>query len=192
MDLRNPRRATNSRLVGEELADVYAAYSPRLIGFLMRQVFDAQVAMDLTAETFAQVLLSRRRFRGDSDAELEAWIFAIARTQLARYQRKGYAERRALAKVGMQTPVLADDDYERVDALAEIESYRADIATALDDLTADQRQAVQLRVVEQLPYATVAKHLGVSEQTARARVSRALRALAESLNANPIAQEMSP
>jgi RNA polymerase sigma factor (sigma-70 family) len=191
MALRSSKRGIDGRLVGEELADVYATYSPRLIGFLMRQVFDAQVAMDLTAETFAQMLLSRRRFRGDSEAELEAWIFAIARTQLARYQRKGYAERRALKRAGLQAPILADDDYERVDALAEIETYRSAIAAALSELTADQREAVQLRVVEQLPYETVAENLGVSEQTARARVSRALRALADSLDSNPIAQEMS-
>jgi DNA-directed RNA polymerase specialized sigma24 family protein len=36
---------------------------------------------------------------------------------------------------------------------------------------------LQLRVVEERPYAQVAAALGVSEQTARARVSRALAAM---------------
>ena len=104
-------RTTDQRLVGDGLAALYEDYSPRLVGFFMRRVFDPQAAVDLMAETFAQILLSRGRFRGESDAELEAWIFAIGRNQLARYQRKGYAERRALDRLGLQAPVLADDEF---------------------------------------------------------------------------------
>ena len=45
----------------------------------------------------------------------------------------------------------------------------------------DQRDALRLRVVEERSYPEVADALGVSEQTARARVSRGLRALARAL-----------
>jgi RNA polymerase sigma-70 factor (ECF subfamily) len=41
---------------------------------------------------------------------------------------------------------------------------------------------VRLRVVDELPYPDVAARLGISEQAARARVSRALRALAGALD----------
>jgi len=49
-------------------------------------------------------------------------------------------------------------------------------------LPAEQREALQLRVVDELDYPTVADRLGVSEVAARARVSRALRALAGALD----------
>ena len=53
---------------------------------------------------------------------------------------------------------------------------------ALGALPADQRRAVELRVVEEeLSYAELASALDVSEPTARARVSRGLRALARML-----------
>jgi len=52
-------------------------------------------------------------------------------------------------------------------------------------LNAGQRQAVQLRVVEERPYDEVALALGISEQTARARVSRGLRALTHALEPYP-------
>ena len=48
-------------------------------------------------------------------------------------------------------------------------------------LPEDQRRAVELRVVDEYGYADVAGTLGVSEQMARARVSRGLRALAHFL-----------
>ena len=48
-------------------------------------------------------------------------------------------------------------------------------------LPEEQRRAVELRVIEECGYADVAVMLGVSEQTARARVSRGLRTLAQRL-----------
>jgi RNA polymerase sigma-70 factor (ECF subfamily) len=74
---------------------------------------------------------------------------------------------------------MSELDYERVEELASLRAQRASIAVALAALSADQRRALELRVVQERPYNEVAIVLGVSEQTARARVSRALRALAQ-------------
>ena len=52
----------------------------------------------------------------------------------------------------------------------------------LGRLAPTQRSAVELRVVRELPYPDVADRLGISEQAARARVSRALRALGSALD----------
>jgi RNA polymerase sigma factor (sigma-70 family) len=56
---------------------------------------------------------------------------------------------------------------------------RAAIADGLAALSEDHREALRLRIVEERSYAEVAQTLGVSEQTARARVSRALRTLSK-------------
>ena len=55
----------------------------------------------------------------------------------------------------------------------------------LAGLDRGQRQALWLRVVDERPYVEVAARLGITEQAARMRVSRALRAIAESLAATP-------
>jgi DNA-directed RNA polymerase specialized sigma24 family protein len=57
----------------------------------------------------------------------------------------------------------------------------AALAGALEDLSPQQRDAVRLRVVDELAYPVVAARLGITEQAARARVSRALRVLAVAL-----------
>jgi len=54
-------------------------------------------------------------------------------------------------------------------------------AHALAALPEEQRRAVELRVVQEHGYAEIATMLGISEQNARARVSRGLRALALAL-----------
>ena len=55
------------------------------------------------------------------------------------------------------------------------------MASAFSDLSGDQREALRLRVIDELPYPEIAESLGVSEQTARARVSRGLRRLADAV-----------
>jgi RNA polymerase sigma-70 factor (ECF subfamily) len=62
----------------------------------------------------------------------------------------------------------------------------------MSELSTAQRDALRLRVVDDLPYSTVAARLGISEPTARARVSRALRALAQAFDQLPPAEEVQP
>ncbi len=163
--------------------EVYRRHSKAILVFLTRRTFDPETALDLTAETFAQAFASRRRYRGDSEAELGAWLFAIARGVLGHYIRRGVAERRALTRLGVEVPAMEPEDLLRVVELAGLDQVRATVARRLDALPRQQREALQLRVIEHLPYPDVAARLAVSEPTARARVSRALRALA------PIVQE---
>lgn len=163
----------------EDISRLYRAHAPALLRFFARRTLQAEVAVDLVAETFAQALADRRRFRGRDDGEALAWLFGIARHQLGKYFRRGVVERRALAKLGLQLRVLGDSDFERVEELAGLRSRRAAIADGLAALSEDHREALRLRIVEERSYADVAITLGVSEQTARARVSRALRTLAK-------------
>ncbi len=74
-------------------------------------------------------------------------------------------------------PALIDADFERVEELADLRSSRAEVAHALTELSQEHREALRLRIVEEQSYREVAMALGITEQTARARVSRALRAL---------------
>jgi RNA polymerase sigma-70 factor (ECF subfamily) len=55
---------------------------------------------------------------------------------------------------------------------------RGAIEEALLTLREDQREALRLRVIEELPYDEVARRLACTEQSARQRVSRGLRRLA--------------
>jgi RNA polymerase sigma-70 factor (ECF subfamily) len=86
-----------------------------------------------------------------------------------------------LLQLGIITPAVHHDDLAQIDDAAGIADLRVALACELACLGADQRAAVRLRVVDELPYAVVAQRLGVSEATARARVSRGLRALSLAL-----------
>jgi RNA polymerase sigma factor (sigma-70 family) len=166
-------------------ADAFAALYDReartVLVFIARRTLDPEVALDLTAETFAQAFRGRRRFRGTTEMEERAYLFTIAKRQIARYHRRGVVERRALEAMGAELPAAHEDDLREVEEAAGLDGLRSALGDELARLSAEQRAALQLRVVEERPYDEVAERLGVSEQTARARVSRGLRALAAAL-----------
>jgi len=161
--------------------DVYSARWDKLLVFFVRRTFDVETARDLTAETFAQAYQHRRRFRGRTDAEAEAWLYGIGRRQLSRYLRKGAVERRAVERLGIRIPAVSDDDYDRIVELAGLAEMRRRMATAFSDLSPRDRDVLRLRVIEERPYQEVAETLGVSERATRVRVSRALRRLADAM-----------
>jgi RNA polymerase sigma factor (sigma-70 family) len=162
-------------------ATFYERESHGLLMFFTRRTLDAQAALDLCAETFAQTFAGRARFRGSSDEEARGYLYAIAHRQLARYLHRGGSERRAVEQLGMQVPIVTADDLAEIEERAGLAQLRETVAAELGRLTPEQRLTVELRVVEELGYDEIAARLDISEPTARARVSRGLRTLAPRL-----------
>lgn len=161
----------------------YDLHADSLLAYLARRVYDADAALDLMSETFAQAYAGRGRFRGTSEEAAAAWLYKIARRQVARYFRKGAAEQRALARLGIEPPELDEEQRERIEELADLQGLRVTVRMELERLSVAEREALELKVVGQLSYPEVADRLGISEEAVRARVSRGLRALASALGA---------
>jgi RNA polymerase sigma factor (sigma-70 family) len=160
----------------------YRRESEALLVFFARRTLDAETALELMAETFAHAYLGWRGLRGDSSEERQAWLYTIARRRLSRYLRRGRVERRALQRLGIQTPAAHEDDLALIEQRAGLAQLRAALSDELVHLSAPQRRALDLRIVQERSYAEVASDLGISELAARARVSRGLRALGRALD----------
>jgi RNA polymerase sigma factor (sigma-70 family) len=158
----------------EAFAQFYRLHVRGVIAYFRRRVGSAELAADLTAETFAAALAGRRRFAPDR-GPAAAWLYGIARRQLVTYQRRGHVERRARRKLGMARIELTDEMLERVEAIADAELAHVDVALAA--LPDDQRAAVHARIVEDHAYEEIAAAQSISEPAARQRVSRGLAAL---------------
>jgi RNA polymerase sigma factor (sigma-70 family) len=156
--------------------ELYDRYAERMLGFHRRRTGDPQAAFDLTAETFAQAWISRRRFRDDAAGSAGPWLFGIARHVLAQSVRRRRIELAACARLGIAERLdgpraTSDPDEAWLDGLDE----------ALDELPPGERRALELRVVEGLPYAEVAAGLDTTPGAARVRVTRGLGRLRERL-----------
>ena len=175
---------TTDELIRSGDPDAFAAFyrrqAPLLLGWLLRQTRDPELAADLLGETFADALDGCHRYdprRGPA----AAWLFGIARRHLGRARRRGAVEDRARRRLGIPPLELTDAGLERLERLAESEAVRA----ALADLPADMRAAVEARVVSERPYPQIAASLKTSESVVRKRVSRGLAGLRERMEEKP-------
>ena len=153
--------------------ELYDRWADRLLAYLYRRVFDAEVAADLLAETFAVAYERRTRFR-DVGKPGGAWLYGIAAKELSHWFRRQEVERRAVRRLGIEVPALDEESIARIEALADMETHRPALAAALAQISGGDRTAVELRVVGELPYAEIAERLDCTENTARQRVHRGL------------------
>jgi RNA polymerase sigma-70 factor (ECF subfamily) len=158
----------------DDLLLLYEAYAAGLLAFFLRHTFEPETAVDLLAETFAVAFEDRVRFERDSSLGAFAWLSMIAAARIAELDQQCVVERRAARRLGFQRRQLSRGEYELIEGLLPHEDLQPLLAFALAAPAEDLRRAVQLRIIEARPYAEVAQALGVSEQTARAWVSRGL------------------
>lgn len=166
----------------QDFTRLYRRHAQALLVFFQRRVKDPEVATDLMADTFTMALDRRRQFRGDSEDELSGWLWSIAQSMLREHERRGEAAARGARRLGRERRALSDREIERIEELAGLDQLRNAVRWHVAELPAEQREAVRLRVLEDLSYGEIAERLGVSVQTTRMRVSRALRQLAYDLD----------
>jgi RNA polymerase sigma-70 factor (ECF subfamily) len=160
----------------EAFGEFYRRHAAAVERWLRVQTPNMATAADLTAETFAQALINVGRFRGSTDEEARAWMYGIARNLVRRHHRRGRVETATCRKLGIQLD-HDPDELAALESQLDAELAASELTLAIDALPAGQRQALQLRVLDELDYGEAAALMGTTEQNARIRVSRALRAL---------------
>src|SRR5688572_150852 len=132
----------------------------------LRQVREAELARDVTQLVFANV--ARRAKSLKPKGTLAGWLYSDAsltsREILRRERRRVVREQEAVAMQGVEM----SEDWARI---------RSGLDAALGQLGKTDRDAVLLRFFEQRSLKDIGAALGMEEDTARKRVSRALEKL---------------
>jgi RNA polymerase sigma factor (sigma-70 family) len=192
MTIVNRSTATDAELLrltpqnAEAFGFFYERYEREMLAFFWRRTRRADLAADLASEVFASALESVTRFDPDR-GPARAWLFGIARHQLADAWERGRVEDRARQRLGIGPVALSDETIERIERLDAAQSGVLDL---LDELPEDQRAAVSGRIIDERDYAELASGLACSQSVVRQRVRRGLGALRRRLQ-NAQAQHQS-
>lgn len=162
-----------SRVDPEAFGQFYDRTNTMVLRFFQSRTACAVTSADLCAETFAGALEGVHRFE-PSLGTGRGWLTGIAKNVLHQYMRKEQVSRRARDRLGIRFAGDGVEDLERIDALVDFRPHVARLAAALQSLPAQTREAVMLRVVDELPYSEIAERLGMSQGNARVRVCRGL------------------
>ncbi|HVR05370.1 MAG TPA: sigma-70 family RNA polymerase sigma factor [Solirubrobacteraceae bacterium] len=153
-------------------AALYERRYPLIRGYLRRRLGGhPDLVLDLVAETFARALERRGQFDGER-GPVVGWLIGIARHLLLDAARRGRVDDASRRRLGMERISFEPRELEfgERDGTSELER-------ALAKLPAEQREAIEKRVLEDEPYAAIAAGIGCSEQVVRKRVSRGLATL---------------
>lgn len=166
------------RLVGSHSAGdpdafpaIVKAHYPALLARARRRLGEAQAAEDAVQETLLRAYRGLPRFGGFGEFHLSAWLYRILENvcvdEAHRRQRRSAVLERLAG--------LAEESEPPAEAFVHVPDRQ--FTTALGQLSESYRAALIQREVEGLSYADMAVASGISEDNARARVSRARIAL---------------
>lgn len=148
--------------------ELYETFFPDVFRFALWLTHNRTEAEDIAAETFVLAWARRDRLRTET---LKAYLFAIARNLFFKQRnRSGKSE-----NLSYEMPDPAPDPQRQATARMDLDR----VSCALAQMPETDRHALFLRTEHSLPYAEIARVLGVSEGAARVRVHRARRKLLE-------------
>jgi RNA polymerase sigma-70 factor (ECF subfamily) len=153
------------------LRALFERYHTRVFHFAMRRLRDAGLAEEVVADVFYEVWRSVDHFQGASRPS--TWIFGIANFKSAGAHRDRRRHKRAaVVPTNVESLHRIADDRDAGARLAARQELGL-VRRALASLPAEQREVIELALVEGLPYEEIATRLGVAEGTVKTRVARA-------------------
>ncbi len=163
----------------QAFAELARRYANLVYATCLREMDRRELAEDAAQGVF--LLLSRKAHTLKNCDTLSGWLYTASRyiaKNLIRQERRRQMTEIAAIQDTLEAASSANPLWER------IEPHLHD---ALDRLKPDDREAILLRFVQEQSLAEVGSNLGISENTARMRVTRALEKIREHLGKAGIA-----
>jgi len=161
----------------QALAELYDRYGRLAFSLILRVVRDAGIAEDLVQETFLRVWNRVQAFEAGKGS-IGPWLLAVARNRAIDYLRStGGRERNALDLEESVHPALASNIEQDLLNSDRIRRVKA----AMDKLSPNQRQAIELAYFEGLSQSEMAERMGQPLGTVKTWVRTALRSLRDEL-----------
>jgi RNA polymerase sigma-70 factor, ECF subfamily len=163
------------------LDTLYDRYARVVYGLALRIVGESELAEDVVQETFWRVWRRARTFQTDR-GKVAAWIFGIAHNLSVDELRRQRSRPRPIYDTD-ETPVLRDREDHRMDVVANAleNDRRRLIGAALQQIAADQREAIELAYFSGLSQSEIAERLQSPIGTIKTRIRLGLRKLRDLL-----------
>lgn len=152
---------------GDELAfqQLYLRHSGRILGYIRSKISDSELAGDIFQEVFIKVHRSKRLYK--PSFEVLPWLFTITRNSVIDGLRKN---KRNQLNTDQNVEELAAPKVEETIEMGQL-------TPALSQLPENQRQAIQMRYVDEKTFDEIARQLNTSSENVRQLVSRGVKTL---------------
>lgn len=163
----------------ELFEEVVREYRPELLRHARRKMHNDAAAEDVVQETFARAFHALGRLRDDSN--IRPWLHHICANVCIDEANRRLRESDKVTRLHLD-PLSSRELAPGVEDQLGLTVDDTPLQMALDSLSPEHRHALVLRFVDELEYDELAARAGISEQNARARVSRARSMMRLALN----------
>ncbi|MFY0688923.1 MAG: RNA polymerase sigma factor [Cyclobacteriaceae bacterium] len=158
----------------EKLSLLYQRYSRRMYGFFYRMTTDGATSEDLVQNVFMRMLKYKHTYA--DDGKFETWAFRLARNVHHDHYKKNkrylHQEDMTTWEQRMEQSGNVENDWVKSDEMSHLKQ-------ALDMLSPEKRELIEMTRFQQMKYADVAAVLGTNEGAVKVRMHRALKSLRE-------------
>lgn len=165
----------------EAFGRLYDTYYQPVFGFMYNRTGSAEIAKDLTSETFFQALKNIHRYKPKTGASFKSWLFAIAVAQVGNYYRN---RAKYLEITTDEAPELIgredfrpDIAYRMGEDATELEGQISLLREMLSKLNPHQQTILTLRYFSHMTVPEIASTIGMKEGTIKSHIHRALKKL---------------
>jgi len=156
------------------LAEVYDRYAGMLVSVLNRILRDPQAAEEILQDIFYQLWRSSAQFDAERGS-LPGWLAVIARNRaISRLRRKNPASGEELVENTVILPYNLEASIARREMMARV-------ASSLERLPKEQREALELAYFEGMTHSEIARHTGDPLGTVKTRLRTAVETLKRNL-----------
>jgi len=165
----------------EAFGRLYDTYYQPVFGFMYNRTGNAEVAKDLTSETFFQALKNLHRYKPQKGKQFKSWLFAIGVAQVGNYFRS----RAKMFTVSTdEAPELVGRDEFRPDIAyrmgedaTELQEQVALLGRMMKQLNQKQQNILTLRFFSHMTVPEIASVMGMKEGTIKSHIHRAVKKL---------------
>lgn len=172
--------------MNSDFSSIYQKFKYKVYGYVLYKVNNTATAEDITSECFLRLFKQLQRDKSVLDY-VQAWLYRTAinliidNSRSAHYKKTVTESEQASNNssdgddeiIAQETNTWADEVKDIMSEVINDEKLSA-IKNSMKDLNAQDRNIIELRLLEELPFAEISVILNIQESAAKMRFKRAL------------------
>ena len=168
------------------LASLIERHQSKIYGFIYSKINDRDLSDDIFQDTFIKVIKTLKSQSYNEEGKFLPWVMRIAHNLVVDHFRK--AKKMPYQRETEEYSIFnyMTDNSLNIEGQIISEQVESDLAKLLDELPADQKEVLVMRMYQDLSFKEIADFTGVSINTALGRMRYALLNLRKIIEKNQI------
>jgi RNA polymerase sigma-70 factor, ECF subfamily len=161
-------------------------HQSKIYGFIYSKVSDRDIADDIFQDTFIKVIKTLKSQSYNEEGKFLPWVMRIAHNLIVDHFRRNKKMPMYRETEEFSIFSIMSDNSPNIESQIITEQVESDLQRLIEELPADQKEVLQMRMYQDLSFKEIADLTGVSINTALGRMRYALMNLRKVIDKNKI------